>query len=78
MSLQLAIASRSRRPRVIVGAAAKIDVLTARSPETGDPEVEFVFAFLLARDIHSSWHLKAILCTTKMKQQTYMHVNPFN
>jgi len=78
MSLQLAIASRSRRPRVIVGAAAKIDVLTARAPGTGDPEVEFVFAFLLARDVHASWHLKAILCTTKIKQQTYMHVNPFN
>jgi hypothetical protein len=67
MSLQLAIASRSGPPRVIVDAAAKFDVLTARAPGTGDPEVEFVFAFLLARDVHASWHPKAILCTTKIK-----------
>jgi hypothetical protein len=66
MFLQLAIAS--------LGAAAKIDVITARAPGPDDPEVEFVFAFLLARDVHASWHPKAILCTTKLKLSG-SHVN---
>jgi hypothetical protein len=50
-----------------VGAAAKLDVPTNPAPGIGDPEVEFVFAFLLAREFHASWHPKAILCTTKIK-----------
>jgi hypothetical protein len=62
MSLQFAIGSH-----VIVGAAAKLDVPTARAPGTGDPEVEFVFAFLLTLGVLAIWHPKAILCTTKIK-----------
>jgi hypothetical protein len=51
-----------------VGTAAKSDVHKARAPETGEPRVEFVCAFFLARGVQTSRVLlKAILCTTKIK-----------
>ena len=48
---------QSSSPRLIVGAAAKSDVQTARAPETVELGVEFVFAFLLTRGVLACWVL---------------------
>jgi len=58
---------QSSSPRQSVGAAAKFGLHHARAPEAGEIGVEFVFAFLLARGVLATWHVKAILCITKIK-----------